>query len=163
MTQKKLKFCALLFLISGLTTLQAQETIPATGGNASGSGGSVSYSVGQVVYTTNTGTNGSVAQGVQQPYEISVVTAIEEATGINLSVSVYPNPAKDYLTLKIEELDLSNLSFQLNDIRGKLLQNEKITGNQTSVVVSNLAPGTYFLNIIQGNNVVKTFKVVKNQ
>lgn len=36
-----------IFLLGiGLTGLQAQEAIPATGGNASGSGGSVSYSVG---------------------------------------------------------------------------------------------------------------------
>ncbi|RLD56213.1 MAG: T9SS C-terminal target domain-containing protein, partial [Bacteroidetes bacterium] len=77
---------ALLFL--GLSNLQAQEVIPATGGEASGSGGSASYTVGQVVYTTNTGTNGnSVSQGVQQPYEISVVTGIAEAKDINLEVS----------------------------------------------------------------------------
>jgi hypothetical protein len=67
-----------LILLSTLTfslsTIHAQEAIPAGGGNASGSGGSASYSVGQVVYTTNTGTNGSAAQGVQQPYEISVVS-----------------------------------------------------------------------------------------
>jgi hypothetical protein len=45
---------------------------PQAGGEATGSGGSVSYSVGQVVYTTNTGINGSVAQGVQQPYEFQM-------------------------------------------------------------------------------------------
>ena len=31
----------------------------------------MSYTVGQVVYYTYTGSNGSVAEGVQQPYEIS--------------------------------------------------------------------------------------------
>lgn len=70
MRNKKLKLSALLLLGLGLTGLQAQESVNATGGNASGSGGSASYSVGQVVYTTNTGTNGTVAQGVQQPFEI---------------------------------------------------------------------------------------------
>lgn len=78
------------------TILLSQNAIPATGGNASGSGGSVSYSVGQVTYLINTGTSGSVAQGVQQPYEISVVTGIEEASGIELEFSVYPNPASDF-------------------------------------------------------------------
>jgi hypothetical protein len=146
----------------GLTGLQAQECVNATGGNASGSGGSASYSVGQVVYTTHTGTSGSVAEGVQQPYEISVVTAIEEAKGINLSVSAYPNPTTDYLTLEVKEFDLSNLSFQLYDMNGKLLLNEKITGNQTSIVMSNLVPATYFVKVIQGSKEVKTFKIIKN-
>jgi len=162
MKYKKLKFSALLLLGLGLTGLQAQESVNATGGNASGSGGTVAYSVGQVVYTTNTGANGSVAQGVQQPFEISVVLAIEEAQGINLSVSAYPNPTTDYLTLEVNEFELSNLNFQLYDISGKLLQNEKITGNQTSIVMSNLVPATYFVKVIQDNKEVKTFKIIKN-
>ena len=162
MRHKKLKLSAVLLLGLGLTGLQAQESVNATGGNASGSGGSASYSVGQVVYTTNTGTNGSVAQGVQQPYEILVVTAIEEAKGINLSVSAYPNPTTDYLTLEVKDFELSTLYFQLYDMNGKLLQSEKITGNQTSIVMSNLVPATYFVKVTQGNKEVKTFKIIKN-
>ena len=162
MRHKRLKLSAVLLLGLGLTGLQAQTSINATGGDASGSGGSASYSVGQVVYTTNTGTNGTVAQGVQQPYEISVVTGIEEAKGINLSVTAYPNPTTDYLTLSIAEFEISNLSYQLYDMNGKLLQNAKITGNQTSIVMSNLFPANYFLRVIHGNKEVKTFKIIKN-
>lgn len=162
MRHKRLKLSAVLLLGLGLTGLQAQETIPATGGNATGSGGSASYSVGQVVYTTNTGTNGSVAQGVQQPFEISVVTGIEQTKGINLSVSAYPNPATDFLMLKVENYDNGNLSYQLFDMNSKLLQNKKVTSNQTSIVMSNLVPATYFVKVIQENKEVKTFKVIKN-
>ncbi|MDD4149703.1 MAG: T9SS type A sorting domain-containing protein [Bacteroidales bacterium] len=162
MKHKRLKFSAVLLLGLGITSLQAQTSINATGGNASGSGGSVSYSVGQVVYTTNTGTNGSVAQGVQQAFEISVVTGLEQAKGINLAISAYPNPTTDYLTLSIDEFDISNLSYQLYDMNGKLLQNEKITGNQTSIVMSNLVPATYFVKINQGTKEVKSFKIIKN-
>jgi hypothetical protein len=167
MNCKKVKLSAVLLLGLGLTGLQAQTSINATGGNASGSGGSASYSVGQVVYTTHTGTNGSVAEGVQQPFEISVVTAIEEAQGIILSVSAYPNPTTDYLTLSIDNSvktnhDLSQLSYQLYDMNGKLLQSEKITSNQTSIVMSNLVPANYFVKVIQGNKEVKTFKIIKN-
>jgi hypothetical protein len=66
------------FLLRFNTAL-AQETATGTGGDATGTGGTSSYSVGQILYTTNTGTNGSINQGVQQPYEISIVTEIEEA------------------------------------------------------------------------------------
>ena len=159
---KVLGVATLLACMFSLSTVSAQESVNATGGNASGSGGSASYSVGQVVYTTNTGTNGSVAQGVQQPFEISVVTGLEEAKGINLSVTAYPNPTTDYLTLSIGEFEISNLSYQLYDMNGKLLQSEKITGNQTSIVMSNLVPATYFIKVIQNNKEVKTFKIIKN-
>ena len=162
MRHKRLKLSAVLLLGLGLTGLQAQTSVNATDGDVSGSGGSVSYSVGQVVYTTHTGTSGSVAEGVQQPYDISVVTGLEEAQSINLSVTAYPNPTTDYLTLRIDEFEISNLSFQLYDMNGKLLQNEKITGNQTSIVMSNLLPATYFVKVIQGNKEVKTFKIIKN-
>ena len=162
MKHKRLKLSAVLLLGLGLTGLQAQESVNATGGDALGSGGSASYSVGQVVYTTNTGTNGSVAQGVQQAFEISVVTGLEEAKGINLSVSAYPNPTTDYLTLEVKDVELLNLHFQMYDMNGKLLQNEKITGNQTSIVMSNLVPATYFVKVIQGNKEFKTFKIIKN-
>ena len=163
MRHKKLKLGAVILLGLGLTGLQAQESVNATGGSASGSGGSASYSVGQVVYTTNTGTNGSVAQGAQQPFEISVVTGIEEANSINLSVTAYPNPTTDYLTLEVKEFEFSTLSFQLYDMSGKLLQSEKITGSQTSIVMSNLVPAKYFVKVIQENKEVKTFKIIKTQ
>ena len=162
MRHKRLKLSAVLLLGLGLTGLQAQTSVNATDGDVSGSGGSVSYSVGQVAYKTHTGTSGSVAEGVQQPYEISVVTGLEEAQSINLSVTAYPNPTTDYLTLRIDEFEISNLSFQLYDMNGKLLQNEKITGNQTSIVMSNLVPATYFVKVIQGNKEFKTFKIIKN-
>ena len=162
MRHKRLKLSAVLLLGLGLTGLQAQTSVNATDGDVSGSGGSVSYSVGQVVYTTHTGTSGSVAEGVQQPYEISVVTGLEEAQSINLSVTAYPNPTTDYLTLRIDEFEISNLSFQLYDMNGKLLQNEKISGNQTSIVMSNLVPATYFVKVTEGNKEVKTFKIIKN-
>ncbi|NVN95764.1 MAG: T9SS type A sorting domain-containing protein [Bacteroidetes bacterium] len=158
MRHKKLKLNAVLLLGIGLTGLQAQESINATGGNAAGSGGFASYSVGQLVYTTNTGTNGSVAQGVQQPYEISVVTAIEEAKGI----STYPNPTIDYITLEVKDYEISNLSFQLFDMNGKLLQSKKIIGNQTKIVMSNLVPANYFVKVVQGSKDLKTFKIIKN-
>ncbi len=183
MKHKNLKLSSVLLLGIGLTGLQAQESVNTTGGDAMGSGGSVSYSVGQVVYTTSTGTNSIVAQGVQQPFEISTETEIEKAKSISLTISAFPNPTSDNLTLNISEFDISNLSYQLYDMRGKLLQSQKITGNQTSIVMSNLVPATYFVKVVKtqgiatqpevhylkSNNVgakqfsvVKTFKIIKN-
>jgi hypothetical protein len=162
MQHNRLKLSVVFFLGLGLMGLQAQKSVNSTGGNASGSGGSASYSVGQAVYTSNTETGGTVAQGVQQPYEIWVETTIEEAKGINLLVTAYPNPTTDYLTLRIDEFDISNLSYQLYDMQGKLLRNEKITSNQTRIVMSNLAPATYSVKVVQGNKEIKTFKIVKH-
>lgn len=164
MQYKRLKLSAIFLLGLCLKGLQAQTNVNATGGNALGNGGSVSFSVGQVVYTTNTGTNGSVAQGVQQPYEISVVTAIEETNGINLSVMVYPNPTIDYLTLNIDastSFCIQSMFYQLFDMNGKLLQSKEIRGNQIFIVMSNLVPAIYFVKVNHGNKEIKSFKIIK--
>lgn len=167
---RKLKVLGVAILLTfgfSLSSVSAQESVNATGGNASGSGGSAGYSVGQVAYQTHTGTSSSVSEGVQQPYEISVVTGLEEAQGINLSVSAYPNPTTDYLTLEIEGEVQTQYIVSLYDMNGKLLQNKKITGGQTSIVMSNLVPSTYFVKVtikVQGlaPQEVKTFKIIKN-
>lgn len=161
MLKKRLQLCVLLLSGLGLTGLQAQTSVNTTGGNASGDGGSVSYSVGQVVYQTHIGANGSVAEGVQQAYEISVVTAIEQAKTINLLVTAYPNPTTDFLTLSISEFKLSGLSYQLFDMSGKLLFDENITSSQTQIVMSQLVPASYLLVVKQENMRLKTFKILK--
>ncbi len=162
MPHTRLIINVVLLLGFGLTGLHGQENIFATGGDASGSGGSVSYSFGQVMFQTYMGTTGSVSEGVHQPFEISIINGIEDAQGINLTVSAYPNPAADLLILSIEEIDISNFSYQLYDMNGKLLLNEKIVGNKTSIVMSKLVTGNYFVKVIQGNKEVKAFKIIKN-
>lgn len=158
---KKLKLSTVFLLGLGITGLKAQVSINAIGSNVSGSGGSVSYSVGQVVCQTHNGTNGSVAQGVQQPIEISAITRVESKR-INLTISAYPNPTNDYLTLRIDGFEISNLSFQLYEINGKLIESKNIEGKETDIIMSNLLPETYFLKVIQDHKDVGTFKIIKN-
>ena len=162
MLHEKVNIIGLTLLISGLIGLKAQNAIPASGGNASGGGGTASYSVGQVVYTTNTSSSGSVAQGVQQPYEISVITGIEQAEYISLVCSVYPNPVSDFLTLKVEDYDIKDLSYRLFDARGNLLESKKVIGYETTISMANLLPAIYFLKVIDNREEIKTFKIIKN-
>ena len=157
----KKTIASVAFLLLGLGGLQAQESPTATGGDATGTGGTASYSVGQVVYTTATGTNGSVAQGVQQPYEISTTVGVNETT-INLELSVYPNPTTDYLTLKIDDIELSTLNFQLIDLQGKVIENKKVTATTSTINVESLSKATYFLNVTDNNQLIKTFKIIKD-
>ncbi len=139
----------------------AQETIPATGGNASGSVGYVSYTVGQILCSTLTGTNGTVAQGVQQPYEISVVTAIKNTEKIDLECLVYPNPTNGLIKLVFKSHDYENLRFCLYDINGVLLQDEKVENMETEISMENLSSSVYFLKVVKDNIEVKAFKIVK--
>ena len=159
MKSKKLKLCVLLLGL-GLMA-QAQQASVVTGGDASGSGGTVAYSVGQVVYSTQVKATGSVAQGVQQPYEISIVSSID-FDQVNQRLQVYPNPTTDYLILNVGESDRSNLKFQLFDISGRLIADKKIANIEELIRLDNLPGAVYFLKVFESNKDLKTFKIIKN-
>ena len=161
MWHKSLNILAGFFLVSGPFIVQAQNTISSSGGNASGGGGTVSYSIGEVVYTRLTGINGSVSQGVQQPFEISIITAIEGAELISLEFRIYPNPVSEILKLRTENYEIENLRYQLYDINGNILLSNKVEINETNISMQNLISATYLLKIIQGNKEIKTFKIIK--
>lgn len=158
--RKRLTWAIIFLLGPGLAALQAQDAVPAAGGDASGSGGSVSYSVGQVAYTTNS--NDMIIQGVQQPYEISTITGLEEAPGIALLVSVYPNPTTHLLTLKTGSGETGHLSYHLFDIHGKLLKYRKITSSLTDIAMDDLVSATYLLIVTEEDKAVKIFKIIKH-
>lgn len=152
----------LTIIISISNFVKAQTTVTTSGGDASGAGGSVSYSVGQIVYSTNAGSNGSVAEGVQQPYEISVVTENNNFPDVSIECLAYPNPASDNLILSVEETDIEFLSYLLYDNNGKLIEKMKITSDKSSISMNLLAPGPYYLKVLANETEIKIFKIIKN-
>ena len=101
-------------------------------------------------------------QGVQQPYEISVINGIEEARDINLLVSAYPNPTIDRLILRVDNLEITNLTFQLYDISEKVLDSGRVSENENSIDMSRFMPAMYFLKVTENNKEIKTFRIIKN-
>ena len=155
----KIKLSVLLLSIS--ITVQAQQATTASGGDASGSGGTVAFSVGQVVCTANTNASGTVSQGVQQPFEIFTLGVKE--TELNISLKAFPNPTLDNLTLQISDYNNEKLLYKLYDMQGKLLNNGQILTQQTKIEMTSLPTATYFINVVnQQNKKVKTFKIIKN-
>ncbi|PLW91988.1 MAG: hypothetical protein C0592_13105 [Marinilabiliales bacterium] len=157
---EKTTICVILLLVLGLTGLDAQNSINAGGNNVLSSGGSVSYSIGQTVYTFNIGQSGSVAQGVQQPYEISVLTELVGA--VDNEISIYPNPTNGLIFLNVENPDEQNLVFQLYNMQGELLLENKINLNETKISMIDLPPTLYFVKVLKNLEEIATFKIIKN-
>ena len=150
----------------GIAT-QAQEAATTAGGDASGSGGKVNYTIGQIVYTTNTGGNGTITQGVQQPYEVFVLQAVNElGYGKDiLGINLFPNPTDNIIKLKIDAAaihGLQSISYMLYDMNGKLIENNKVNGTETSISMGALSPAIYFLKVTENSKELKVFKIVKN-
>lgn len=150
------------FLIS--TNATAQENTISAGGSASGSGGSATFTVGQIFYHTHEGVGGSVAEGLQQPYEIYVVTSVDEMDNITLSMNAYPNPVADRLQLVVDEnvdFSMAGYLFQMLDSQGRKLQSDRIINRHTVIDMSQLPPAVYFVRIMDSQKELKTFKVIK--
>ena len=143
-----------------IISIQAQQTTVSAGGDASGIGGTFSYSIGQVVYTYNYGTDVIVAQGIQQPFEISTLGL--DNYQINLVMQTYPNPTKDYLVLNVHDIDLSNMIFQLYDVNGRLIETRTMFSPIETICMMNLPSSVYVLKVINNNKEVKSFKIIKN-
>lgn len=161
MNQKIRLLCSLSFLCLCVEVAQGQEAIPPTGGSATGTSGSVTYTVGQVALSVITGTNGFIIQGVQQPYEISTVTAIEDTEDITLMYSVYPNPTEGTIRLVIKSFNDGDFRFQLYNLNGTVLQEKKVIDEETEVSMEIHTSAVYFLRVIRDNREVKVFKIVK--
>ncbi len=155
---------SLAFLAAGLLwagMAKAQESVNATGSDATGTGGSVAFSIGQVVYTTDAGSSGSVAQGVQHPYELYIVGLQEAAPGISLTA--YPNPVGDELTLQVDEYANERLSYQLYDMEGRLLDRGNIVARKTPIRTTGLTEAAYLVHVIdQQGRKVQSFRIIKH-
>lgn len=163
MENLKVKLSMLVLFCSCFTVIRAQSSNPAAGGNAVGSGGTVSYTLGQVAYTSLTGATGTVNQGIQVPYEISDATGLAESAASKITCSAYPNPAIDLIKLKINNFRSSELAYRLYNVKGDLLDRKKIEASETAISMKNLPPAMYFLRITDDNAELKTIKIIKNQ
>lgn len=149
----------LVCILCATTSIYSQQTIPASGGEATGSG-SVSYSVGQLVSNMNTGSNGSVNQGVQQAIEF-VVLSNPELTVLTLTAVTYPNPTTDYIVLALTNSTLIDLSYTMFDVQGRIVTKGKVQQETTQITMKNLVSGVYILKVNQKNSELKTFKIIK--
>lgn len=150
----------LLVLAFSTCTLYSQNATVAAGGNASSGTGTVSYTVGQITYTTNANANFSVAQGVQQPFEISVLS-VDEHIPAAIELKAYPNPTMEDVTLDIGTLDTAGLQVLLLDISGRTLQEDKITYQLTTLNFAALPSSTYLVKVTSYGKNIKTFKIIK--
>jgi hypothetical protein len=148
----------ILFLLL-LNFAFAQKSVVATGGNATGTGGTASFSVGQISYKSPTGN--TVSDGVQQPFEIQTL-GTSDFEAIQLEMIVYPNPTDGALVLKIADNNLQDLAYQLFDVAGKNLLLQNIHQTETAVSLKNFNKGIYFLAVLMQNKPIKNFKIIKN-
>lgn len=132
------------------------------GGSIEHTNGSVSHSIGQCLYTTNSAFTGSVSYGVQQPREISVVLVTDHTTRLPFSIIVFPNPTHDKICLSVQHEPLPEyLEYSMTDIYGKTLCEGTIDKPVTHIQLKSLATGVYLLTILHNGAISIAYKIIK--
>ena len=73
------------------------------------------------------------------------------------SVTLYPNPAKEYVDIRVDG-DLNVTTMEVYDVYGKLLNTVNVVDNPTRINVSGLANGMYFVRVTtEAGSVTKSF------
>lgn len=151
-------FFLILFTFS-VSLLNAQSAVLATGTNALGGNGSVSYSVGQTAYQYK-GPNSQVLEGVQQAYEITTLSTNETVTAQE-GILLYPNPTRDYLYIDFTSAPYKGSEYQLFDAQGKMIKKDVISQSKSELDLSSLPSAVYIIRLNQNGGNLKTFKVIK--
>jgi hypothetical protein len=80
----------------------------------------------------------------------------------NLLLKVYPNPARNLLTVKIKKTKFfQNPLLGIYDLKGKLLMEQPINKENTEIDINSLKEGVYLIKMSEGKN-TKIVKFLKN-
>jgi hypothetical protein len=95
--------------------------------------------------------------------DIAFATYVDATMGIKNNrfennYAVYPNPASDKITVKGNTAFTTSI-YSINDQLGRIVLNGKLNGESTSIDISELPSGIYFLKIVEEKQL--TIKVVK--
>lgn len=152
----------ILLLFSNILSAQQSTSTMTAGGKATGATGSTTYSIGELVIPNNTGPGGSVGSGTQNPFEISIVTALPRIDLI-LVASVFPNPATSSVQLKIADPLLNGYTYFLYDVFGNMLKTAQVKDQVTSIELINYPKGIYILQLQNKGRQTTTFRIIKAQ
>jgi hypothetical protein len=141
--------------------VSAQQSANTTGKNVSQNNTTISYSIGEVYYNTTTTLSSVITQGIQQPYEIYLISGIGNEKDVQL-ITAFPNPTSSTIKIVIQDIKIDGLNYKLYDLLGKEILSGDITSNQTELDLNNLMPAVYFIKVFRYNSTIKYFKIIKN-
>ena len=151
-----------LALLLSAGALMAQADIVPAGGTATGSGGSVTYTIGQTAVKQADGNGRYIIEGVQQPYEIQTV-GVNNYPGITLDATVFPNPTRHAVRLRIANyaIPADGLTARLYDANGQMLRLFEVTSMESEIDLEQYPSAAYQLCVSDNKTLLKTFKIVK--
>ena len=149
----------LLTLLLCTCFANAQKAITSAGVNTVSMSGNMSFVVGQVDYI-NTGNTATLSQGVLQVYNRLPITYVFNIDNTN-TIQAWPNPVITNLNIKIDGKPFTDISYQVLDLNGQLIENNRIVSSNTIINMQKYPSGIYIVNVIYSNKKSVKFKIIK--
>lgn len=108
------------------------------------------------IYGTARGTAWGYSIYELEVYGAAAARAISTATLTEASISVYPNPAEDHVTIQLPEDWQHAATVTVENAYGKSFISQTITEKESTLQLSSLPQGQYLIQVIQGQS--KTVK-----
>ncbi len=89
----------------------------------------------------------------------ALVTGIKENSLSRIDLSIYPNPARDNLTVNIKNQDLLGATISIIDMVGEIVKEEKLVASTQHLDLVQLPRGLYLVRVV-GSNTVATGKLI---
>lgn len=142
--------------------LKGQTSMNTSGGDGTGNGGSVAFSIGQVFFQVVEDPQISFSEGVQQAFEISIIDGVEEEKPFSFAISAFPNPIMDVLHIELKDEFSGTVMFQVHDAIGNLIQEGEASSSKFTIQTTNWSGGAYYLHVyITDSLQSSTLKIVK--
>ena len=149
----------LLFILLFVPMMSfGQEVISSQGESYSNSNTNMDFTIGEVIINTETDGTHYMTQGFHQTNWF--FSGLENHTP-SYEAIIFPNPTEESLNIKTSTYE--NVVYTLYDAQGKLVMQNELFEEQTSLQVSHLAPGKYSLVLNNKTEKLKTFKLIKHK
>ncbi|HRF99771.1 MAG TPA: T9SS type A sorting domain-containing protein [Bacteroidia bacterium] len=90
--------------------------------------------------------NNSCSSVATQTVDVSVCTGINEIN--DAAVTIYPNPTKDVIHVKMDASLVDNATINLYDAIGKLVISERVNNTTTTLNLKDFATGMYTIRVV---------------
>jgi hypothetical protein len=137
------------------------ELISSSGASFSNATYQMDWSVGEISTETYSNDDHVLTQGFH--HGVYVITTVFDCLFSEIIISVSPNPTDGFINLKVESKEIERLAFSVTDLTGIVIQTEMLSPETEPIDFSDYATGTYFITVSQNNQVIRSFKIIKNQ
>jgi len=139
----------------------AQTSVHSSWGEGTGSGGRMTYSVGQVFIQSVSVPGGArISEGVQQPLEVLTI-GMDDVSQILEGIMLFPNPTAGDLHLQIRDFVPAVFSYRMLNNLGQCIQQGDVQSSSSLLSLESVSAGSYRIEVTSTGGKRRVFQVIK--